>query len=56
MYDKEILYDLLEKIASCIEKIQNRFEPVKTVADLTDSPASADRIRDTGPLIGNLGS
>ncbi len=44
MYDHEILYDLLYKMKDCINKIQTRFEPVKTVSDLTDSIEGTERL------------
>ncbi len=44
MYDHEILFDLLNKMQDCLNKIQARFNPVNNVSDLTDSPAGTDRL------------
>ena len=40
MYDKELVLEVLGQIKTASQTILGRFEPIKTVADFTDSPTS----------------
>ncbi|MHB1647010.1 MAG: DUF86 domain-containing protein [Candidatus Acididesulfobacter diazotrophicus] len=44
MYDKELLLETLEQIYKLTKTILFRFEPIKNVADFTDSPAGMEKL------------
>jgi uncharacterized protein with HEPN domain len=44
MYDKELTIELLEQIQTASQTILERFEPVKTVSDFTDSPTGREKV------------
>ncbi|MBC2724285.1 MAG: DUF86 domain-containing protein [Desulfosporosinus sp.] len=44
MYDKELILEVLEQIQTASRTILERFEPVKTVADFTRSPAGMEKL------------
>ena len=44
MYDKELILEVLEQIRRASRTILDRFKPVKTVSDLTDSPAGMEKL------------
>jgi len=44
MYDKELVLEVLEQIQTASQTILERFEPIKTVSDFTDSPAGREKL------------
>ena len=44
MYDKELVYDILNQILDATQKVINRFAPIKTVEDFTNSPSGVCKI------------
>lgn len=44
MYDKELIMEILRQIEEAATTIMKRFEPVKTVADFTSSPAGVEKM------------
>jgi uncharacterized protein with HEPN domain len=44
MYDRELVLEILRQIYQAAQTILKRFEPVKTVSDLTDSPAGMEKL------------
>ena len=44
MYDRELVLEILRQIYQAAQTILGRFEPVKTVSDLTDSPAGIEKL------------
>ena len=44
MYDRELAIELLRQIFRAAQTILERFQPVKTVSDLTDSPAGMEKL------------
>ncbi len=44
MYDKELTIEVLEQIRMASQTILERVEPVKTVSDLTASPAGREKL------------
>ena len=44
MYDKELVCDILYQILDATHKVSQRFEPVKTVTDFTNSPAGMEKL------------
>ena len=44
MYDKELVLEVLEQLRIASQTILDRFEPVKTVSDFTDSPAGMEKL------------
>ncbi len=44
MYDKELTVELLEQIQNAAQTILDRFAPVKTVSDFTNSPAGLEKL------------
>ena len=44
MYDRELVLEILRQIYQAAQTILERFEPVKTVSDLTDSPAGIEKL------------
>jgi len=44
MYDKELAADILHQIFAATQKIQQRFEQIKTVADFTGSSFGMERM------------
>jgi uncharacterized protein with HEPN domain len=44
MYDRELALEILRQIYQAAQTILERFEPVKTVSDLTDSPAGIEKL------------
>lgn len=44
MYDKELLLEVLRQIRTASQTILDRFKPVKTVSDFTDSPAGREKM------------
>ena len=43
MYDRELVLEILGQIYQATQTILKRFESVKTVSDLTDSPAGMEK-------------
>ena len=46
MYDKELAMEILSQIYQATQTILQRFEPVKSANDFTDSPAGMRNIGD----------
>ena len=44
MYDRELTIEILRQIYKAAQTILERFQPVKTVSDLTDSPAGMEKL------------
>ena len=44
MYDRELALEILRQIYQAAQTILERFEPVKAVSDLTDSPAGIEKL------------
>ncbi|MEA2040703.1 MAG: HepT-like ribonuclease domain-containing protein [Thermodesulfobacteriota bacterium] len=44
MYDRELAIEILRQIYQAAQTILERFQPVKTVNDLTDSPAGMEKL------------
>ena len=44
MYDRELAIEILRQIRQAAQTILERFQPVKTVSDLTDSPAGMEKL------------
>jgi uncharacterized protein with HEPN domain len=44
MYDKEFVLEVLEQLRTASQTILDRFQPVKTVSDFTDSPAGMEKL------------
>jgi len=44
MYDRELAIEILRQIYQAAQTILERFQPVKTVSDLTDSPAGMEKL------------
>ena len=44
MYDRELALEILRQIYQAAQTILERFKPVKTVNDLTDSPAGMEKL------------
>ena len=44
MYDKAFVLELLEQLRAASQTIRDRFKPVKTVSDFTDSPAGMEKL------------
>ncbi len=44
MYDKELVLEVLGQIRTASQTILDRFEPIKTVSDFTDSPAGREKM------------
>jgi len=44
MYDKELAVEILSQIYQATQTILQRFEPVKSVNDFTDSPAGTEKL------------
>ena len=44
MYDSGIVVEILKQIYRAAQTILERFQPVKTVSDFTDSPAGMEKL------------
>ncbi|MBM4309612.1 MAG: DUF86 domain-containing protein [Deltaproteobacteria bacterium] len=44
MFDRELVLEILRQIEEAATTILNRFEPVATVADFTNSPAGVEKM------------
>ena len=44
MYDKELAVEILSQIYQATQTILQRFEPVKSANDFTDSPAGMEKL------------
>lgn len=44
MYDKELAVEILTQIYQATQTILQRFEPIKSVNDFTDSPAGMEKL------------
>jgi len=44
MYDRDLAIEILRQIYQAAQTILERFQPVKTVSDLTDSPAGMEKL------------
>jgi uncharacterized protein with HEPN domain len=44
MYDKELVIEVLCQLRTASQTILDRFKPVKTVSDFTDSPAGREKL------------
>ena len=44
MYDRELAIEILRQIYQAAQTILERFQSVKTVSDLTDSPAGMEKL------------
>ena len=44
MYDSELVVEILKQIYRAAQTILERFQPVKTVSDFTDSPAGMEKL------------
>jgi len=55
MYDKDIACHILKQIQHSVETILARFQPVKVVADLTDSPGGMEKFDSICMLLITIG-
>ncbi|MBV5340947.1 MAG: DUF86 domain-containing protein [Deltaproteobacteria bacterium] len=55
MYDKEISFHILEQVQRSVEIILSRFQPVKEVADFTDSPGGMEKFDSICMLLITIG-
>jgi len=44
MYDSELVVEILRQIYQAAQTILERFQPVKTVSDFTESPAGMEKL------------
>ena len=44
MYDKRLVYSILEQILKALETINSRFEPINSVDDFTNSPYGMEKL------------
>jgi len=44
MFDRELVLEILRQIEEAATTILNRFKPVATVADFTNSPAGVEKM------------
>jgi len=44
MFDKELVLEILEQIGNAIQRIQRRFEPIRSAADFTNSEAGVEKL------------
>ena len=44
MYDKDLAKEILSKILKALDTVISRFAPVKSLADLTDSPTGTEKL------------
>ena len=44
MYDRQLTLEVLKQIQTASQTILDRFEPVKTASDFTDSPAGREKL------------
>lgn len=44
MYDQELVCEILKQIVKSVNTILDRFQPVQTVKDFTDSPAGMEKL------------
>ncbi len=44
MYDEELTLEVLEQIQTASQTILDRFKPIETVSDFTDSPAGREKL------------
>ena len=55
MYDKDIACHILKQVQHSVEIISNRFQPVKVVADFTDSPSGMEKFDSICMLLITIG-
>jgi uncharacterized protein with HEPN domain len=55
MYDKEISFYILKQVQHSVEIILSRFQPVKEVADFTDSPGGMEKFDSICMLLITIG-
>jgi uncharacterized protein with HEPN domain len=55
MYDKEISFHILKQVQHSVEIILSRFQPVKEVADFTDSPSGMEKFDSICMLLITIG-
>lgn len=44
MFDQELVLDILYQILDATQKVNQRFDPIKTVSDFTDSPSGLEKL------------
>jgi uncharacterized protein with HEPN domain len=44
MFDKELVLEILEQIGDATQRIQRRFEPIRTADDFTNSEAGVEKL------------
>ena len=44
MYDKSLVHDILNQILNATQTIQDRFIPIKSVEDFTNTPAGMEKL------------
>lgn len=44
MYDKTLVQDILNQILSATRTVQDRFEPIKSIDDFTNTPAGMEKL------------
>lgn len=55
MYDKELTLEVLKQIRAASQTILERFEPVETTSDFTDSPAGREKLDSICMLLAAIG-
>jgi hypothetical protein len=44
MYDRDLVREILSQILKALDTVIYRFEPVKTLADFSDSPTGMEKL------------
>jgi len=55
MYDKELALEILSQIYQASQTILERFKPVKSISDFTDSPAGMEKFDSICMLLSAIG-
>lgn len=55
MYDKELVLEVLKQVQGAAKTLLERFEPIKSVADYTDSPAGMEKLDAACMLLISIG-
>ena len=55
MYDKELALEILSQIYQASQTISERFKPVKSINDFTDSPAGMEKFDSICMLLSAIG-
>ncbi|MDL1985858.1 MAG: antitoxin, partial [Deltaproteobacteria bacterium] len=55
MYDKELALEILSQIYQASQTILERFKPIKSISDFTDSPAGMEKFDSICMLLSAIG-